>query len=367
MRLIYFSPVFWSSYAQRPHFMVRFFLEKVGDSVLWINPYPNRLPRLGDLRWSSELHSQGTPVCERVKVLDVSALPIEPLWGGAFINRLFCWQQVIKELTCFSKGRGPIWLAIGRPSALSLWALETLPYFCSLYDAMDDFPAFYQGLSKISMAKRELTLARSVHKILVSSSHLEKKFTPLGKTVTIPNGYPMAGLSRWNSHSIERKAVFGYVGSMGDWFDWNMVRILAESFPDAVFKLIGPCFVSPGFSLPENVKIYPPCRQDEVCKYLEEFNVGLIPFKVNNLTNSVDPIKYYEYRAMGIPVLSSSFGEMSIRRHERGVFLGATEDEILEAAKLALEFKDTNQEVLKFRKENDWSTRFEKAGLFGPA
>ena len=40
-RLIYFSPVFWKSFRQRPHFMATHFLEHVGERVLWIvhGPY----------------------------------------------------------------------------------------------------------------------------------------------------------------------------------------------------------------------------------------------------------------------------------------------------------------------------------------
>ncbi len=47
---------------------------------------------------------------------------------------------------------------------------------------------------------------------------------------------------------------------------------------------------------------------------MAEFDVGLIPFKQNALTAAVDPIKYYEYRALALPVISTDFGEM----HERG-------------------------------------------------
>ena len=50
MRLLYFSPVHAGSYAQRPHFMVRAWLEWGVESVLWVNPYPCRLPQWQDVR-----------------------------------------------------------------------------------------------------------------------------------------------------------------------------------------------------------------------------------------------------------------------------------------------------------------------------
>ena len=48
--LLYFSPVAWASYAQRPHYFTRHFLRAPGASVTWVDPYPTRLPNLADLR-----------------------------------------------------------------------------------------------------------------------------------------------------------------------------------------------------------------------------------------------------------------------------------------------------------------------------
>ena len=59
MRLLYFSPVPAGSYAQRPHFMVRAWLEWGVESVLWVNPYPCRLPRWQDLRRAGGLRRPG--------------------------------------------------------------------------------------------------------------------------------------------------------------------------------------------------------------------------------------------------------------------------------------------------------------------
>ena len=50
------------------------------------------------------------------------------------------------------------------------------------------------------------------------------------------------------------------------------------------------------------------------------FDVGLIPFANNDVTAYVDPVKYYEYRALGLPVLSTRFGEMSHRNATDGVY-----------------------------------------------
>ena len=74
MTLLYFAPVPWDSYAQRAHYFVRHFLRASGRSVIWIDPYPLRLPvwrdlgRLGASAWT-------TPRPVNFTVISLSAAP----------------------------------------------------------------------------------------------------------------------------------------------------------------------------------------------------------------------------------------------------------------------------------------------------
>jgi glycosyltransferase involved in cell wall biosynthesis len=44
--------------------------------------------------------------------------------------------------------------------------------------------------------------------------------------------------------------------------------------------------------------------------YCKSFDVGLIPFKLNDLTRAVNPIKLREYLAAGLPVVSTPLPEV---------------------------------------------------------
>ena len=63
-----------------------------------------------------------------------------------------------------------------------------------------------------------------------------------------------------------------------------------------------------------------PFTPSQVLDALATFDIGLIPFKINELTASVDPVKYYEYRAAALPILSSRFGDMALRNSDDGVY-----------------------------------------------
>src|SRR6185295_2677914 len=105
----------------------------------------------------------------------------------------------------------------------------------------------------------------------------------------------------------------GYVGCVASWFDWPLVIRLARTLRDGAVHVVGPRYVSPPRPLPSNVKLFPACSHADAVDHIRRFSVGLIPFKRNRLTAAVDPIKYYGYRAMGLPVLTTSFGEMAER------------------------------------------------------
>jgi hypothetical protein len=97
---------------------------------------------------------------------------------------------------------------------------------------------------------------------------------------------------------------------------------------------------------------------------MQSFSVGLIPFKQTDLTASVDPIKYYEYRALGLPVISTSFGEMTLRGKQNGVFLVSDQSNLLNVVEQALAYESNKNEIQQFRNENAWGARFDACGLF---
>jgi hypothetical protein len=99
---------------------------------------------------------------------------------------------------------------------------------------------------------------------------------------------------------------------------------------------------------------------------MQSFSVGLIPFLQTRLTKSVDPIKYYEYRAMGLPVISSTFGEMRFHQNDTGVFLldqTTTVDKVNSVIDAALSYLTGAIEVQDFRVLNSWGVRFATADL----
>lgn len=365
-RLVYVSPVSLSSFAQRPHHFVRWFRDRFAAQVLWIEPYPARLPRLQDLRrLQPQPDTDIGPDWRRESWLErlrVPALPFEPLAPGRRMNRLL-WRSVLERIDGFVDGS--TWLVAGKPCALALTLAQRHPGIPLLFDVMDNVPAFTSGLSRRWLSHAEAMLAQESDLIVTASTALHDKFAPLrGKLQLVRNGLtPPTDADAEAAHpGATGRTVFGYVGSISTWFDWDAVVELAARHPQDTVRLIGPCDRAPRH-LPPNVELLPAIAQHRVYAALREFSVGLIPFKVNDLTEFVDPVKYYEYRALGLPVLSTRFGEMRLRgADDRVLFF---DDRVPASALAEMRAAASDPiEVMEFRRSNSWRQRFDALDWF---
>jgi hypothetical protein len=365
VKLLYFAPVPWDSYEQRPHYFARHFLDRGGSSVLWVDPYPTRLPVARDFR---RLADSALPPLARpagLDVLSVLGLPLEPLAAGRWLNRTLLWPRILARLTAFAT-RDDLAVGVGRPSDLAHHALTELHPSWSFYDAMDDFPEFYRGRARHVQERLQRQIVRLAHTVYASSAAMAAKLRAGGaQPVSLTNAFDMQALPPVVDRP--RGRVLGYAGCIGRWFDWPLVMDLARALPDAEVRLVGPCVLPPPSPVPNNVTFVPMCHQDEAIAHLTRFDAGLIPFTRTPLTESVDPIKYYAYRGLGLPVLSTAFGEMAMRGGEQDTFL------INQASPFAAVVSDALMRPLRaaavaqFRRDHDWGRRFTAAGLFESA
>ena len=359
VNLVYAAPVFHSSFAQRAHHFVAFCNRMSGGRTLWINPYPSRLPRFSDLQRSRP--SVYPLIDASVETLSPPAWCADPIMRPSWLRRIV-WKPVLQRIAIFTK-EADWMLAIGRPSFLALHLLQQVMCSISCYDAMDDFPEFHCGGAQELNRQIESEIARRVDQIIVSSSTLQEKFILCGNEVElVPNGFDSGqpALQR----IVKDDLVFGYIGTIGAWFDWALVAQMAHALPEVRFDLVGPVMMPPKVALPANVRCLGECSSEELSDRLRRFTIGIIPFKVNHLTAAVDPIKYYEYRAAGLPVISTRFGEMCKRGSNPEVFLvdQYTDFRIILKHLEALPLSSPRA-LEQFRISNSWQSRFAQSSF----
>lgn len=366
MRLLYFSPVAWDSYEQRPHYFVRHALTAGAAHVTWINPYPTRLPQLSDLprlRHTGPGLSLDRP--DRLTVVDVTGLPIDPLPGGAWLNTAICWRHPLRALAR-DADRATTIIGIGRPSALALAALRQVPHAWSFYDAMDAFPEFYRGRSRTFTAHVERQIATSVTRVFASSTALFTKFARVHPAVTLMrNGYDMSLLGSLSIAHENRPRTLCFLGCLGRWFDWSLVLQLAQAVAPVQITLVGPIEAPAPRRLPPNVVWAPACHQHDTLRHLDAAAAGLIPFTLDALTAGIDPVKYYQYRGAGLPVLSTRFGEMTQRDDSDDTFF-LESGRLMASVEAAWQARPTRSRIETFRRENSWTGRFTAGAIMSP-
>ncbi len=366
MQLIYLSPVPWSSFSQRPQKFARWFHQVTQGDVLWIDPYPSRLPRLSDLAHRRG-NDAGVEALEPwVKVERPRALPIEPLPFSGLVNHRLFWSPLIQTAKRFAQKRKTL-IVVGKPSELALRLARALPDCEMVYDAMDDFPAFFSGLSRVSMQQREKKVGALATMIMTSSTLLLERWRARHHDVRfVANALDAQAMpAPLDLAPRDTGKVFGYIGTVGRWFDWQWIIQLASARPADTVMIVGPLSHRYSGALPANVTIRPACSHRDALALMLTFDVALIPFRQTPLTASVDPIKYYEYVAAGLPVMSTRFGEMCYRSSKPGVYLCDIGDSILEASNHALSYSPTPAFIEDFKAKNGWHARFESADLPG--
>jgi glycosyltransferase involved in cell wall biosynthesis len=102
----------------------------------------------------------------------------------------------------------------------------------------------------------------------------------------------------------------GYHGAVARWFDFDLFEAVAKLLPTYQFVIVGPVDDDArervqGFSSLPNISVIGAVPSDEVPHYVAAFDVGIIPFVVDELTRGVSPLKMYEYLAARAPVVST--------------------------------------------------------------
>jgi hypothetical protein len=312
------------------------------ERILWIEPYPTRLPKLVDWRRPSDQPNTSDRPPLPVDRLTVRALPIEPWFVGQAANRLLFFKRVLDQIRDWV-GDSRFVLGVGKPSPLARTMVERsmLDRKCcgSFFDSMDHYAAFYEGASRVAMGQWEASVVVAVDRVQVSSAALRERYRRLRPDIAlVPNGCDPVVIQqvlaqRAASQGVGDVAapVFGYVGTLGTWFDWAWLRSFARELsrvsPQAQIHLIGPMFSAPDAPLPPQVRLLGTMSNLEALSRAASFAAGLIPFVRNELTDCVDPVKYYEYRALGRPVITTPFSDLAARK-DPGLFVAASESDI---------------------------------------
>jgi glycosyltransferase involved in cell wall biosynthesis len=150
-----------------------------------------------------------------------------------------------------------------------------------------------------------------------------------------------------------------YVGVILEWFAFAWVRQAAARLPGMQFVLIGPdALARQELGGLGNVHLLGPRDYASVPAYLQYADVGIIPFDADRGGNTVaclNPLKFYQYLASGLPVVSASW--TAIRKLRGPARLCETADDFVAALRQAVTDPGDGDAYRRYAAAEDWGRR----------
>jgi glycosyltransferase involved in cell wall biosynthesis len=254
-----------------------------------------------------------------------------------------------------------------------LWGLvlEKGDFSKITYDCIDDITLFSGRGSAERIVEYERRLLGMSEAVYVTAEKLEENLRAKTKSIPIlrvPNGVDYdffqsrtAGGEAPADLATVQRPIVGYVGVLRDWMDYDLLEFIAGRMPGISFVLVGPIdFEFRIEHLRKMRNVVFPGRKDyrDIPAFVNGFDVCMIPFLTGPVSHTTNPVKIFEYFALGKPVVSSPLHELEQFREKGLLWIANGKEEF--AAAVAKAMKEGDGPVRKRRREvarqHSWKT-----------
>jgi len=322
------------------------------------------------LGFDSRLKTIDTNVGSKVYNLVIPpGIPVFFLKNERIFNLLFPINVLIYKLTLKWAMR-----KIGMKNPIAITAYNPIFGLALLHKLGEKSHIYYcyDGVESVFFGKRifeiENRFSQLVKAIITTSDYLnneKKKLNP--NTFVVKNGvdFPVFRMfSKAHVYIRERKRV-GFIGSLDPRFDIDTVEYAIGKLQHFDFEFTGDMrneALKSRLKKFNNVKFFDPIKPNDVPELLATYDVGIIPYIVNEVNKNIYPLKINEYLAVGVPVVMNAFARLP--EFEGLVSVATDKDDFVR--KLIAETEDDSEQLIhkriEFASTNSWEARTESFG-----
>ena len=311
----------WSAVRDNPTSKHQIALElaRQGHRVLWMEGAGMRRPRMGSARDRRRAAEKLTsafrgPLSVAENLWKIAPL-IVPLPASPVCRRFNEWLYGVIARRCASRlgfdTPALVSFLPTVPGLLAAWRGRTI-YYC--VDRWDSFGTYDHDL----MASLDADCCRQADIVVASSADLYERCTlHNANTHLVTHGVDHEHFAQALRPDVPRPPdlpegrLIGFFGLISEWVDQNLLVRLAREVPQAHLVLMGKADVpTERLAAEKNIHLLGPRSFEELPADVAHFDVGIIPFVVNDLTRAVNPIKLKEMLAAGCPVVSTALPEV---------------------------------------------------------
>jgi teichuronic acid biosynthesis glycosyltransferase TuaH len=229
-------------------------------------------------------------------------------------------------------------------------------YYC--YDGMDT----RRHKSRIFNIEKEF--CTKVDGIITTSDFLNSEKKKLNNnSFVVKNGVDYNLFVPFAKNSVSKSTTpkkIGYIGTLDQRFDIDMVEHSVKEVPEVLFEFTGYLLnntIVERLSKYPNVSFFGPIKANEVPKLLAKYDLGIIPYIMDEVNKNIYPLKINEYLAVGVPVVMTAFANLTDFKNI--VQVADTKEEFKE--QILNELTNDNDTLIKeriaFAKQNSWEGR----------
>ena len=349
-KMLYMSHVDWCWIKQRPQFMAEALHTHFDVSAVYVHQNKNR----------SVLQKRNDTI-----------FPVHPLYAIPGASRTAITRRIGEAFQAwqyrrFVKKYKPEYLYFTYPTQFPL-----IPKKFSgkiIYDCMDNHAAMISGKQKDVVRHYEEKMTQRADFVLVSAQKLKDSLLenypqlPESKLTIVRNGYNGQILPVQEEPARQDIFTIAYIGTIGAWFNFDFLLKSLEEFPNLHYRIIGPSD-NPNLPQADRLHYVGTVEHHKLHDAIRDTQCLVMPFRLNDIVEAVDPVKLYEYINFNKNILCIRYKE--IARFEPFVHFYTDYESFRKQIQKMMQdntLRYTQQDRQTFLQESSWASRAAQVG-----